>query len=64
MVKAGLIYGLSDKATENEMVVGSGNQAVYDYAATNAGLLSKSGDTSLYAMTWNLLKQRNFIRQV
>ena len=60
VVKAGLIYGLSDKATENEMVVGSGNQAVYDYAATNAGLLSKSGDTSLYAMTMEFVKTKEF----
>lgn len=55
VVSVGMIYGLRDKITENDMVLNSTNSYIYSYEATEAGRLPVTvneidGATS-YAMT-------------
>lgn len=55
VVKVGMVYGLADYATESDMVIGSTNNYVYNFDATEAGKLDESFSgatgTSSYAMT-------------
>lgn len=59
-VKVGLIYGVSKKASVNDMVVNSNSSYVYDYEATAAGKLSQSGSISQYVMTMTFVKDKQF----
>lgn len=67
VVAAGLVYGLDGYAAESEMVVGSTNNTVHDYAATDAGKLTKSYSTMTsaqsYAMTMQFVKTADFFHQ-
>jgi hypothetical protein len=43
--EVGLVYGLTDRMADDELVVGSENEYVYSYAATENGVLSKNFST-------------------
>ena len=58
---AGLIYGLADYATDNDLYVGSTAKSVYDYEANDSAKLKKSyGIGQSYAMTMTNIKNANF----
>lgn len=60
VVRAGLIYGVANGTADSDMIVNSSSSKVYDYAATDAGKLSQSGDTSEYVMTMTFVKTKAF----
>lgn len=55
VVSAGLVYGLSDYATADDMVVGSSNESVHNFKATSLGKMSSTfselESATSYAMT-------------
>lgn len=65
--KVGLVYGLADKSSPSDMIVGSTNSTVHAYEATDEGKISSSitGNTEAqsYAMTMKLIKTAEFYRQ-
>lgn len=52
VVEKGLVYGLADYASEEDMVVGSTNGTVYSYAATEKGLSSVNHSTDKNAESY------------
>ena len=58
----GLVYGLSSYVSESDMVVGSSNNKVFDYAATEKGRMDMSingdEDYESYTMTLQFDKQQ------
>lgn len=61
----GMVYGLADKCNDKDMTVGSRNNYVYNYQATNSGKLDKivgSSCTSSYAMTMKFIKSADFYK--
>lgn len=65
--EAGMIYGLGDSSSEADMVVGSLNNTVFSYKATEAGKLSASfgelESSQSYAMTMKFIKSREFYKR-
>lgn len=68
VAKVGLVYGLADRCTDDDMVVGSTNSTVYSYEATDAGKMNINvtdyKDAQSYAMTMKLIKTAEFYKQV
>lgn len=64
IVSAGLIYGLTNHVSEEDMVISSRNSSVYSFEATNAGKLNKSfssdENAKSYAMTMKFIKLPEF----
>lgn len=62
--EVGLVYGLTDYATEAEMVVGSTNSTVYSFAGTTAGIApvvySDYEGATTYIRTMLLIKKVEF----
>jgi len=58
VTKVGLVYGLHDYVSDDEMVVGSNNSDVYSFEATSKGLLGTSSSqlegAKSYAMTMDI----------
>lgn len=61
VVASGLVYSLADRASESDMVVGSGNSYVYSYQSSDGGKLSgvysNSDIATSYAMLMKFVKQ-------
>lgn len=59
----GLVYGLEGYASETEIVVGSSNDYVYDYEATEVGKMdisySSHENATSYAMTMKLIEHKD-----
>lgn len=64
VVRAGLIYGLTDYVSQGDMVINSSNSTVHSYAATNVGKSSvcycKSENAQSYTMTMRFIKSADF----
>lgn len=62
--EVGLVYGLTDRVTDDEMVVGSTNETVHSYAGTAQGISSlKYSDyegATTYITTMELIKKVEF----
>jgi len=54
VVSGGLIYGLSDYASVNDMVVNSNNSCVYDFAATSEGRMNSTVSTLQSAKSYTM----------
>lgn len=62
--EVGLIYGITDKVTDDDMVVGSTSETVYSFAATPQGIASanytKYEGATTYIITMELIKKVEF----
>ena len=60
VAEVGMIYGLADYASEDDMVIDSNNSVVYSYAATEKGKISAAFNTDTkqtYAFTLKFIKK-------
>jgi len=64
IASVGLIYGLADEATENDMYVGSANSTVYAFEATEEGksssTYSSNPKATSYVMTMKFIDKAEF----
>lgn len=63
----GLVYGLTDSVSEDEMIVGSSNTTVHSYAATPLGETGKKysslDNAKSYCLTMEFIKNAEFYKQ-
>lgn len=63
----GLVYGLTDSVSEDEMIVGSSNTTVHSYAATPLGETGKKysslDNAKSYCFTMEFIKNAEFYKQ-
>ncbi len=63
----GLVYGLADSVSEDEMIVGSSNTTVHSYAATPLGETGKKysslDNAKSYCLTMEFIKNAEFYKQ-
>lgn len=63
----GLVYGLTDSVSEDEMIVGSSNTTVHSYAATPLGETGKKysslDNAKSYCLTIEFIKNAEFYKQ-
>lgn len=63
----GLVYGLTDSVSEDEMIVGSSNTIVHSYAATPLGETGKKysslDNAKSYCLTMEFIKNAEFYKQ-
>ena len=63
VAEAGLVYGLDDYCSDNEMVVNSSNSSVYSYKAADEGKVNVGFNTSTkqsYALVMKFIKNAKF----
>lgn len=62
--QVGMVYGLADYVSTEDMVVNSSNNKVHDYAGTEIGKFSQSfissASSTSYAMTMKFIKSKEF----